>query len=72
MFGASKLKDSSMNLPIPALSPFKATMRLLPTTTISIVRMDLTFLSFKASNDSKKISLIFIYIIPLSFDFLFL
>src|SRR3712207_8688740 len=59
MFGASKLKDSSMNLPKPALSPLSATMRLLPTTTMSMVRTDLTFLSFKASTESKKISLMF-------------
>jgi hypothetical protein len=60
IFGASKLKDSSMNLLKPALSPLSATIRLLPTTTMSIVRIDLTFLSFKASNDSRKISWIFI------------
>ena len=48
-----------MNLPKPALSPLSATIRLLPTTTMSIVRIDLTFLSFKASIESKKTSLMF-------------
>jgi hypothetical protein len=36
-----------------------------------MVRMDLTFLSFKASKESKKISLIFIYIINPSLVLMF-
>src|SRR5919201_4861087 len=50
-----------MNLPKPALSPLSATMRLLPTKTIWTVRMDLSFLSLKAPNESRNISLMFIY-----------
>jgi hypothetical protein len=40
--------------------PFKATIKLHPTKTITIVRAALAFLSLKASNESLNISRIFI------------
>jgi hypothetical protein len=44
----------------PALKLLTATSRLLPDMTINIVRIDLIFLSLRASKDSIKVSLMFI------------
>jgi hypothetical protein len=54
-FGARKLSCLLIKSAAPALKPFSATIKALPTTTINIVSADLAFLSLKASKDSMKI-----------------
>jgi hypothetical protein len=49
--------------------PLSATINALPTTTISIVKADLAFLSLSASNDNIKICLIFLFLFCFSVIF---